>query len=238
MASRLDLGGMAVDVVFKDIKNVHLRVYPPDGKVRISAPARMSLDTLRVFAISKLAWIRQRQKKLREQAREAPREFLDRESHYLWGTRYLLKVVEEDAAPTVALKPGTMVLKVRPGTSEETKQAIVSRWYRQQIKAGVPELIAKWEPILGVRVERIFVQRMKTRWGSCNTDSRTVRLNTELAKKPKECLEYIIVHELVHLLERHHTERFTALMDENLPQWRQLRNLLNAAPLGYESWHY
>jgi predicted metal-dependent hydrolase len=169
MASRVDLGGMAVDVVFKDIKNVHLRVYPPDGKVRISAPARMSLDTLRVFAISKLAWIRQRQKKLREQARETPREFLDRESHCLWGTRYLLKVVEEDAAPTVALKPGTMFLKVRPGTSEETKQVIVSRWYRQQIRAAVPELIAKWEPILGVRVERIFVQRMKTRWGSCNT---------------------------------------------------------------------
>ena len=147
-------------------------------------------------------------------------------------------MVEEDAAPTVVLKPGMMVLKVRSGTSEETKQAIVSRWYRQQIKAAAPELIARWEPILGVRVERIFVQRMKTRWGGCNTDSRTVRLNTELAKKPKECLEYIIVHELVHLLERHHTERFTALMDENLPQWRQLRNLLNAAPLGYESWSY
>jgi predicted metal-dependent hydrolase len=238
MAFRLDLGAMAVDVAFKDIKNVHLRVYPPDGKVRISAPARMSLDTLRVFAISKLAWIRQRQKKLREQARETPREFLDRESYYLWGTRYLLKMVEEDTAPIVALKPGTMVLKVRPGTSEETKQAIVSRWYRQQIRAAVPELIARWAPILGVRVERIFFQRMKTRWGSCNTDSRTVRLNTELAKKPKECLEYTIVHELVHLLERHHTERFTALMDENLPQWRQFRNLLNAAPLGYESWHY
>jgi predicted metal-dependent hydrolase len=136
MASRLDLGGMAVDVVFKDIKNVHLRVYPPDGKVRISAPARISLDTLRIFAISRLAWIRQRQKKLREQARETPREFLDRESHYLWGTRYLLKVVEEDTAPTVALKPGTMVLKVRPGTSEETKQAIVSRWYTATDQSG------------------------------------------------------------------------------------------------------
>jgi predicted metal-dependent hydrolase len=238
MASRLDLGGMPVDVVFKDIKNIHLGVHPPDGKVRISAPARMSLDTLRVFAISKLAWIRQQQKNLREQARETPREFLDRESHYLWGTRYLLKVVEEHAAPTVVLKPGTMVLKVRPGTCEETKQAIVSRWYRQQIRAAVPDLIATWGPILGVRVERIFVQRMKTMWGGCNTDSRTLRLNTELAKKPKECLEYIIVHELVHLLERHHTDRFTALMDENLPQWRQLRKLLNAAPLGHESWDY
>jgi len=238
MTTQINLGDIAVDVVFKDIKNIHLGVYPPDGKVRIAAPARMSLDTLRVFVISKLTWIRQQQKKLRDQARETPREFLDRESHYLWGTRYLLKVIEEDAAPTVVLKPGTMVLRVRPGTSEEKKQAIVSGWYRQQIKTAASELTAKWEPILGVRVERVFVQRMKTRWGGCNTDSHTIRLNTELAKKPRECLEYIIVHELVHLLERHHTERFTALMDEHLPQWGQLRTLLNTAPLGHESWHY
>jgi len=238
MTTQINLGDIAVDVVFKNIKNIHLGVYPPDGKVRIAAPARMSLDTLRVFVISKLTWIRQQQKKLRDQARETPREFLDRESHYLWGTRYLLKVIEEDAAPTVVLKPGTMILRVRPGTSEEKKQAIVSGWYRQQIKTAVSELTAKWEPILGVRVERVFVQRMKTRWGGCNTDSHTIRLNTELAKKPRECLEYIIVHELVHLLERHHTERFTALMDEHLPQWRQLRKLLNTAPLGHETWHY
>jgi predicted metal-dependent hydrolase len=188
--------------------------------------------------ISKLAWIRQQHKKLQEQLRESPREYLDRESHYLWGTRYLLKVVEEDAVPTVVLKPGNMMLRVRPGTSDEKKQAIVSGWYRQQIKEAAPELTAKWEPILGVRVNGVFVQRMKTRWGGCNTDSHTIRLNTELAKKPKECLEYIIVHELVHLLERHHTERFTALMDEHLPQWRQLRKLLNTAPLGHETWHY
>jgi hypothetical protein len=238
MTTQINLGDMSVDVVFKNIKNIHLGVYPPDGKVRVAAPARTSLDTLRVFVISKLAWIRQQQKKLREQTREAPREFLDRESHYLWGARYLLKVVEEDAAPTVVLKPGTMILRVRPGTSEEKKQAIVSGWYRQQIKEAASELIATWEPILRVRVERVFVQRMKTRWGGCNTDSQSIRLNTELAKKPRECLEYIIVHELVHLLERHHTERFTALMDEHLPQWRQLRKLLNTAPLGHETWHY
>jgi len=238
MTTQINLGDIAVDVVFKDIKNIHLGVYPPDGKVRIAAPARMSLDTLRVFVISKLTWIRQQQRKLRDQARETPREFLDRESNYLWGARYLLKVIEDDAAPTVVLKPGTMILRVRPGTSEEKKQAIVSGWYRQQIKTAASELTAKWEPILGVRVERVFVQRMKTRWGGCNTDSHTIRLNTELAKKPRECLEYIIVHELVHLLERHHTERFTALMDEHLPQWRQLRKLLNTAPLGYETWHY
>ena len=238
MTAQITLGDIAVEVVFKDIKNIHLGVYPPDGKVRMAAPQRMSLDTLRVFAVSKLAWIRRQQKKLREQARETPRELLDRESHYLWGRRYLLKVVEEDAAPTVEIKPGTLVLRVRPGMSEEKGQAVVAAWYRQQIKEAATDLIAKWEPILGVKAKRIFVQRMKTRWGGCNTESRAIRLNTELAKKPKECLEYVIVHELVHLLERNHTDRFSALMDENLPQWRQLRKLLNTAPLGHETWRY
>jgi len=238
MTARIELGDIAVEVVFKDIKNIHLSVYPPDGKVRIAAPARMSLDTLRVFAVSKLAWIRQRQRKLREQARETPRELLDRESHTLWGTRYLLKVVEADAAPAVLLEPRTLVLRVRPGTSEEKKQAVVAGWYRQQIKEAATELVARWEPILGVKVKRIFVQRMKTRWGGCNTASASIRLNTELAKKPKECLEYIVVHELVHLLERNHTDRFTALMDDYLHQWRQLRELLNTAPLGHETWRY
>ncbi|MFN0304213.1 MAG: M48 family metallopeptidase [Burkholderiales bacterium] len=238
MSSRIDLGGDAVDVVFKDIKNIHLGVYPPDGRIRIAAPKRMSLDHLRVFAIAKLPWIRTQQRKLRAQVRESPREYLDRESHYLWGKRYLLKVVEEDAAPSVTLKRGSIVLRIRPRASEAARQAIVAKWYRQQLKAAVSELIATWEPILGVRVQRFFVQRMKTRWGGCNTEARTIRLNTELAKKPRECLEYILVHELVHLRERLHTDRFNALMDEFLPQWKQLRELLNIAPLGHESWGY
>lgn len=232
------LGDLAVEVVFKDIKNIHLSVYPPDGKVRIAAPSRMDLDTLRVFTVSKLAWIKQQQRKLREQTRETPREFLDLESHSLWGTRYLLKVIEEDAAPTVVLDPGTLVLRVRPGTGEEQRQEIVAAWYRQQIREVASGLIQKWEAILGVRVERLFVQRMKTRWGSCNPDSRTIRLNTELAKKPVQCLEYILVHELTHLLERHHNERFIALLDAHLPQWSQYRDLLNGLPLGHEEWAY
>jgi predicted metal-dependent hydrolase len=238
MTDRIELGDIAVDVVFKDIKNVHLSVYPPDGKVRMAAPARMGLDTLRVFAISKLAWIRQQQQKLRDQPRETPRDYLDRESHYLWGTRYLLQVVEQDAAPGVVLRPRAMILRVRPGTTEEKKQAIVSGWYRQQVKDAATELVAKWQPILGVTVQRLFVQRMKTRWGGCNPVARSIRLNTELAKKPKECLEYIVVHELVHLRERNHTLRFTALMDDYLPNWRALRKLLNTAPLGHETWRY
>ena len=238
MATQLNLGDIAVDVVLKDIKNVHLSVHPPTGRVRIAAPRRSSLDTLRVFAISKLGWIKKQQEKLCEQQRETPREYLERESHHVWGKRYLLKVVEEDAAPRVELTHSTMILRIRPGTNDKTKQATVARWYRERIKAAVPDLIAKWEPIIGVKVERVFVQKMKTKWGSCNAARRSIRLNTDLAKKSAQCLEYIVVHELVHLLERHHNDRFTALMDQYLLHWRQFRKLLNTAPLGHESWSY
>lgn len=238
MATQLDLGGISVDVVFKDIKNVHLGVYPPSGHVRISAPARMNLDTVRLFAISKLGWIRQQQKKLREQERETPREYLDRESHYLWGKRYLLKVVEVDAPPSLELKHSRMILRVRPGTNDEKKQEFVNGWYREQIKASVPSLIAKWAPLLGVTAERFFVQQMKTKWGGCNPAKRSIRLNTDLAKKPRECLEYIVVHEMAHLIEPTHNARFIALMDYFMPGWKQRRDLLNQLPVRHEKWAY
>jgi predicted metal-dependent hydrolase len=236
MAARLNLGGVAVDVVFKDIKNIHLSVYPPTGRVRVSAPARMKLDTIRVFAISKLGWIKRQQRRLRGQQREAPREYLDRESHYVWGKRYLLRVLEHDAAPTVELKHSRMLLRVRPGTGEGNKQAIVDEWYRTELKKAAPALIVKWEPLLGVKVERFFVQKMKTKWGSCNAESKSIRLNTDLTKKPAECLEYVIVHEMAHLIVRHHDERFTNLMDRHLPNWKFIRQTLNAAPLAYTNW--
>lgn len=238
MVTQIKLGDIHVEVVKKDIKNIHLSVYPPAGRVRISAPLRMNLDTIRVFAISKLDWIKQQQKKLRGQERETPREYLDRESHYVWGKRYLLKVIESDEAPGVELKHSQMRLLVRPGASEEKKQAVVEEWYRAQIKQVVPALIAKWEPLVGVKVERFFVRRMKTKWGSCNTGSGSVRLNTELAKKPPECLEYIVVHELVHLLEPTHNHRFTTLMDQLLPNWRVCRDELNRLPVRREDWAY
>src|SRR5271166_4444707 len=183
MVTRLRLGDIAVDVVLKDIKNVHLSVYPPTGRVRISAPKRMSLDTIRVFAISKLGWIKQQQKKLRGQERETPREYLNRESHYVWGKRYLLKVVEEDGAPNVELKHSKMILRVGPEADHAAKQAIVALWYREQIRAAVPDLIANWEPRIGVKVKQVFVQKMKTKWGSCNPTTRSIRMNTDLAKK-------------------------------------------------------
>lgn len=238
MATRLQLGDIAVDVVLKDIKNVHLSVHPPLGQVRISAPRRMSLDTIRVFAISKLEWIRRQQRKLQEQERETPREYLDRESHFAWGKRYLLAVVEGDAAPEVELEPNRMVLRVRSGTDAARREAIIAEWYREQVKRAAPPLIAEWEPLLGVRVRRFFVQRMKTKWGGCTPAAGSIRLNAELAKKPRECLEYLVVHEMAHLLEPTHNARFIGLMDRFMPDWRHRRDLLNQLPLRHEQWRY
>jgi predicted metal-dependent hydrolase len=238
MVTKIELGEIAVEVIKKDIKNLHLSVYPPAGRVRISAPQRMNLDAIRIFAISKLDWIKQQQKKLRQQERETPREYLDRESHYVWGKRYLLKVVESDEASRVELQHNKMHLRVRPGASDEKKQANVEEWYREQLKQVAPSLIAKWEPLVGVKVERFFVQKMKTKWGSCNPESLSIRLNTDLAKKPPQCLEYIVVHEMVHLLEPTHSARFTTLMDQFMPQWRFCRAELNRLPVRHEDWAY
>jgi hypothetical protein len=232
------LGDIAVDVVFKHIKNAHLSVNPPHGAVRIAAPARMKLDTIRVFAVSKLAWIKRQRRKLQEQERETPREFLDRESHYVWGKRYLLKVIEADEAPSVELRHKLMVLKVRPRTDKAACLAIIEAWYRHQVKEAAGSLVAKWEPTLNVKLNRVFVQRMKTKWGSCNAASRNIRLNTDLAKKPPDCLEYTVVHELVHLLEPTHNTRFIALMDRFMPKWQFQRQLLNRLPVRQEDWGY
>jgi hypothetical protein len=234
----LHLGDIAVDVVLKNIKNVHLSVYPPKGRVRISAPKRMSVDTIRVYAVAKLEWIKRQQMKLREQERESRREYLDRESHFVWGRRHLLKVVEEDVPSHVELRPGRMLLRVRPGASEETRQAVVAAWYRQILRTAAQPLIEVWERRLRVEVQRVFVQQMRTKWGSCNPSARSIRLNTELAKKPRECLEYVVLHELVHLIERRHDERFKQYMDRFMPQWRQYRDDLNRAPLAHADWRY
>jgi hypothetical protein len=238
MVSQIKVGDIAVDVVLKDIKNVHLSVHPPTGRVRISAPTRMSIDTIRVFAISKLDWIKKQQARLREQERETPREYVDRESHYVWGKRYLLAVSESDEPPSIELKHSRMLLRVRPGTDVNKRQALVEEWYRQRLKEAVPALLARLQPLLGVSVERFFVRRMKTRWGTCNHKARTIRLNTELAKKPAECLEYVVVHELVHLLEPTHNARFVALMDRFMPNGQFYREVLNRLPVRREKWRY
>lgn len=235
---RFDLGDVAVEVTLKDIKNVHLSVYPPSGSVRVAAPRRMSLETVRVFTISKLDWIRRQQRKLRAQERESPREYVDRESHYVWGKRYLLEVRETTGRAKVELKHSRMVLYIRPGTPVAKREAIVDEWYRAQLRRAVPRLLAQWQPLMGVAADRVFVQRMKTKWGSCNHRAGTIRLNTELAKKPVRCLEYIVVHELVHLLEPTHNARFMELMTAFMPRWQTHRDLLNHLPVRRETWTF
>ena len=183
MATQILLGDIAVDVIKKDIKNLHLSVHPPTGRVRISAPMRMDLATIRVFAISKLGWIRSHQRRQRAQEREPAREYLNRESHFVWGRRYLLKVIEADAAPLIDLRHRAMVLSVRPGADADKRESVLEAWYREQLKLAVPAVLAKWQPLIGVRVRRIFVQRMKTKWGSCSPAAGSIRLNTELDRK-------------------------------------------------------
>lgn len=238
MATQLLVGDLVVEVELKAIKNVHLSVHPPTGRVSISAPARMSVETIRMFAISRLQWIRRQQAALREQERETPREYLNRESHYAWGTRHLLRVVKREGRPSVEVNHSHIVLAVRPGAATATKGAAIAQWYRDQIKAVVPNLIAEWEPRLGVEVRRFYVQQMKTKWGSCNAGAHTIRLNTELAKKPKVCLEYVVVHEMVHILKPTHNSQFVALMDQFMPQWQHTRQSLNRLPVRHVDWDY
>ena len=234
----LDLGGLHAEVIRKPIKHVHLSVYPPRGRVRISAPEGMALETIRLYAITKLVWIKSQQSKILAQERETPREYLDRESHYVWGKRYLLKVVPTDGATTIKLKHSTLELRVRPGSAEAKYADTLEAWYREQIKAAVPALLEKWQPLMGVVAGRLHVQRMRTKWGSCNPATGLIRLNTDLAKKPPQCLEYILVHELTHLLEPTHNGRFQTLLDGFIPHWRQIKAELNRLPVRHEDWDY
>ncbi len=234
---RLEFGGVSVDVVRKDIKHLHLAVHPPTGRVRVSAPLQMNADAIRVFAISKLAWIRRHQHTMREQERETPREFLERESHYVWGRRYLL-TLQTAERPNVELRHNRLVLALPDSGGTSRRQSILNAWYRELLHQAVPPLLARWEPLLGVRCKKFFVQQMKTKWGSCNPHARTIRLNTELAKKPPVCLEYIVVHELVHVLEPTHNARFVALMDRYMPKWQHYRDELNRLPVRHEDWAY
>ena len=238
MNIKINLGEIEAEVTFKAIKNVHLSVQPPLGRVRISAPIRMKLDTVRVFAISKLDWIKQQQRKLATQERESSRDYVNRESHYVWGKRVLLTVVERDSPPSVMVQMSKMTLVVRPGTERSQRHEILERWYREQVRMEVPRLIEKWEKSLGVKVEHFYVQRMKTRWGSCNPTTGSIRLNTDLAKKPLQCLEYIVLHEMMHLLEPTHNARFIALLDRHMPQWQERRELLNRLPVKHDDWEY
>lgn len=233
------VSGIKVEVVRKDIKNLHLGVYPPHGRVRVAAPLVVSDEAVRLAVIDKLGWIKRQKAKFAEQPRQTQREMVNGESHYFLGQRYRLRVHERDAPASVAVRGvASLDLFVRPGASAAQREAVLLHWYREQLKALIPPLLEKWQPILGVQASHWGIKKMKTKWGSCNPTAKRLWFNLELAKKPAMCLEYLVVHELVHLLERNHTERFTALMNGFLPNWSVCRATLNSGVLGHEVWAY
>ena len=236
MAETITIGEMAIEVLRKEIKHVHLSVHPPDGRVTLSAPAGTRPEAMRAFAVTKLGWIREQQRRLAEQARETDRQFIERESHYLWGRRYLMTVEYRPAKPSVRLDHRRITLTVRPGSDAAKRAAVVHDWHKRLLHQAVPELIEKWAERLQVTVRGYFLQRMKTRWGSCNPRAGHIRLNTELVKKPRDLLEYVLVHELLHLIEPTHNDRFVRLLDEHYPAWREARAELNELPLSAEKW--
>ncbi len=236
MTSTIHIGGLTITVTRKAIKNVHLSVHPPHGRVTLAAPTATRLDVARAYAISKLRWIRGQQSKLRGQARESPRRFIERESHHLWGRRHLLTIAYRETKPFVSLDHKRITLTVRPGSNAAKRAEVVHEWHKSLLHQVVPAFIQKWEPKLKVKVAGYFLQRMKTKWGSCNHRAGHIRLNTELVKKPRDLLEYVVVHEMAHLLEPTHTDRFVAVLDHHYPTWREARAELNDLPLAAEAW--
>ena len=235
----IPVSGLPVQIVRKDIKNLHLGVYPPNGRVRVAAPLALSDDAVRLAVISRLGWIKRQRAKFEGQPRQSEREMVTGESHYFLGRRYRLRVIEHNGPAKMFLRGNSsMDLYVRKGARVADRARVLQRWYRAQLKALIPPLLDKWQPVLGVQVADWGVKKMKTKWGSCTSNSRRIWLNLELAKKPLQCLEYIIVHELVHLIERHHNDGFVSLMNQHLPHWRHYRKELNETPLGHADWTY
>lgn len=233
----MTVSGLRVSVVRKPIKNLHLGVYPPDGRVRVAVPLTVSDAAVRVAVIGKLRWIRKQRDAFEQQPREGERQMVSGESHYYMGRRYRLALVESGSKSEVVLRNrSTIALYTRGELTAEQRERVLQRWYRERLNELVPPLLDKWQKALGVKVDDWGIKKMKTKWGSCNTRARRVWLNLELAKKPPECLEYLVAHELAHLLVRHHDERFNRLMDRHLPRWREIRKTLNASPLGSDTW--
>ena len=238
-ADQIEVNGIRVDIVRKAIKNLHLGVYPPGGRVRVAAPEHLSDEAVRLAVVSRLGWIRRKQETYATQERQSAREMVTGESHYVQGRRYRLDVVEATGRQAVALRDGrTLELRVKAGASAAERDQLLQRWYRRLLREQVGDLVTQWEPVVGVKVAEWGIKKMKTRWGTCNTDARRIWINLELAKKSSACLEYIVVHELVHLIERRHNDHFRELMDRHLPQWRIYRDELNHAPLAHEDWTY
>lgn len=238
LAEILRIGSIDMQLNRKTIKNLHISVLPPDGNVRISAPERMTDTAIRMAVVSRIPWIRKQQREFAKQPRQSDREMVSGECHYFWGRKHRLNIVERAGRHEVKIGGGKVELFVRPGTTQENKALVLTEFYRDALKQRIESSLGVWQNQIGVESAGWGVKKMKTKWGSCNTSSRRIWLNLELAKKPPECLEFILVHELVHLLERNHNDRFKAYMDRFLPDWRERRDLLNNMPLGHSHWEY
>jgi predicted metal-dependent hydrolase len=230
MLEQIVVGGVPIDVQFKDIKNLHLSVYPPTGRVRVSAPVHMAIESIRLFAVSKIGWIRKHQGRVVSQPRETPREFIERESHRVWGRRYLLRI-KEAPRPEVVLGHRSLELFVPSDSSADDRRRVLDEWYRAELRKRAEPLLAKWARRLDVPFNGFTIQRMKTKWGSSNPARHTLRLNLELAKFPLEYLDYVTLHEIAHFVVPNHNEKFRFLMDSAMPGWRNIRDRLNEGPL-------
>lgn len=236
-ASTITVSGMRVEIVRKAIKNLHLGVYPPNGRVRVAAPLAVNDDAVRLAVVTRLSWIKRQQAGFHRQERQSERRYVSGETHFVFGRRYRLRVVEHDGPASVrTTSPTTLTLTVKRGSDLAKREKAVLDWYRLHLRTAAGPLVSKWAEFIGVAEPQWGIKRMKTKWGSCSTASRRIWLNLELAKKPPQCLEYIVVHELSHLIERKHNERFVKLLDRHLPNWRTVRDELNAATLKHENW--
>ena len=223
----MDIDGLEINVVRKNIKHLYLKVYPPEGEVRLVCPRQLDNDTIRQLIAPKIDWIVQKRTKFQAQSRRTPLQYVSGESHYYQGDRYLLEVIYQQGKPRVIIDRSQLKLYVRYGSIREQREQVLLTWYRQQLKAELPHIIAKWEAIIGVKVNEWRIKTMKTRWGTCNVQARRIWLNLELIKQPPHCLEYVVVHELVHLLERQHNARFWQYMTQFMPNWQQYQRELN-----------
>ena len=235
--ARIEVRGIAVEVVRKDIKHLHLGVYPPEGRVRVAAPLHLDDDAVRLAVISRLAWIRRKRAEFEGQDRQSRREFVTGESHYFEGRRYRLDVIVSNGPTGIRLRDNAWIeMRARASNGRDAREALLYSWYRARLRERIPEMVAKWEPRIGVTVADWRIRRMKTRWGTCNSEPGRIWLNSELAKKPVPCLEYVVVHEMVHLIEHGHTERFRSILDRMMPGWRMRLDELNRAYLADEEW--
>lgn len=233
---KITVNDIVIDVERKDIKNLHLAVYPPMGRVRIAAPIHIDDDAIRLFVIKKLTWIKKNKIKFNQQQRQPEREYLSGESHYFQGQRYLLNVINGKKNIVAIRNKKYLDLHVVGDSDHKKRKRIMNQWYRQQLQKHVEVYMTKWQKIIDVKLSGYGIKQMKTKWGSCNLKKRYILLNLELAKKPLHCLEYIIVHELVHLLERKHNDKFITHMDSLMPKWRIYRNELNNFVLDHAVW--